>query len=342
MEYGNVLKRAWRITWRHRVLWIFGVAAALFGAGNQGGGGGGNSLQYIFRSSDIQNLRNLPWFRRMPFSTGPFSNLRAGLPFILALLGLAFVVGLVLLIVGIFVRYTSFGAMIGLVNTVEEDNGEVITFQWGLRVGWRRFLPLFAIDILISIGRFVLVMILAVLFVLGVLVAVLPAIFFFRAGNIWVVLGIMWGVGTGLVLLLLLLLLGLAISALVTILRMFAFRASIIEEQNVFDALGWAFTLLRTRLWESVVMWVLVALINVALSVVMIPLVLLGIGGIVGPALAVLRLTRSFAGAILAAFPALLGMMVIGLFVGGLYLVFRSTVWTLTFRALRGEASVEG
>ncbi|MFP3896113.1 MAG: hypothetical protein ACLFV5_04620 [Anaerolineales bacterium] len=335
MEYGKVLKRAWEITWRYKVLWIFGLAATLFGAGNQRGGGG-NSLQYLFGDSDIENLqRSLPWFRRAPFSPDALPGLQLVGPFILAILGFVFVMGLVFFIAGIIVRYTSLGAMIGLVDTVERNDEEVVTFQRGLRTGWGRLLSLFAIDILISIGAFILVMVLVVLFVLGVLVAVLPAIPLLRAGDGLVVVGILWGVGTGGFLLLLLLLVGLAISAFVTILRMFAFRASVIEEETVFDALKRAFTLLRARLWASVVMWVLLGLINVALSVVMIPLVLLGVGGMVAPALAVLRLTRSFAGAVLVALPALLGVILISLFIGSLYLVYRSTAWTLAFRQLR-------
>lgn len=336
MEYGKVLKRAWEITWRHRVLWIFGVVATIFGAGNQPGGGGGSGLQYAFRGLDMENLwRVLPFFGRVPFSPDALPGFQVVGPFILALLGFAFMMGLVFLIVGILVRYTSFGAMIDLVNTAEVCDDEGVTFQRGLRTGWRRFLPLFAIDILISIATFVLVTILVVLFVVGVLLAVLPAIPFFRAGNLLVLVGILWAVGVGLFVVLFLLFLGLAISAFTTVLRMFAFRASVIEEQNVFDALGRSFTLLRARLWASLVTWVLLALINVVLSVVMIPVVLVGIGGMIGPMLAVLRLTRSVFGAILVAFPAMLGMALISLFIGGLYLVFRSTMWTLAFRALR-------
>lgn len=339
MEYGKVLKRAWHITWRHKVLWIFGVAAVLFGAGNRrgGGGGGGNGMQYVFGTQDLGRWqRGLPWG-----GACPFLNWQTALPLILGILGIVLVMGLLFAIAGIIVRYTSFGALIGLVDTAETDGEEEVTFRRGLRTGWRRFLPLFAIDILISIGTFIVVVILLLLFALGVLVAVLPAIPFFQAGNALIVLGILWAVGIGLFLLLFLLLVGLAVSAFVMVLRMFAFRASVIEKENVFEALGQAFTLLRTNLWPSLVMWVLLVLINVAVGVVMVPVMLLGIGGMVGPGLAVFGMTRSVGGAILVALPALLGMVLVGLFIGGVYLVYRSTVWTLTFRALRGEVPAE-
>ena len=39
-NFGEILTRAWQITWKYKVLWIFGILA---GCTNGGGGGGGNS-----------------------------------------------------------------------------------------------------------------------------------------------------------------------------------------------------------------------------------------------------------------------------------------------------------
>jgi hypothetical protein len=44
-NFGEILTRAWEITWKHRVLWIFGILASCGrggGGGNGGGSGGGN------------------------------------------------------------------------------------------------------------------------------------------------------------------------------------------------------------------------------------------------------------------------------------------------------------
>src|SRR3990172_4054264 len=45
MDYGAILSRAWKITWNHKILWVFGFLAGLAsgggGGGNAGGGGGG-------------------------------------------------------------------------------------------------------------------------------------------------------------------------------------------------------------------------------------------------------------------------------------------------------------
>jgi len=42
-NYGEVLTRAWQITWKYKVLWIFGILAGCArGGGGSGGGGGGS------------------------------------------------------------------------------------------------------------------------------------------------------------------------------------------------------------------------------------------------------------------------------------------------------------
>ena len=46
LNFGEVLSRAWQITWKYKVLWIFGILAGCTnggGGGSGGGSGGGNS-----------------------------------------------------------------------------------------------------------------------------------------------------------------------------------------------------------------------------------------------------------------------------------------------------------
>lgn len=42
-NFGEVLTRAWQITWKYKVLWIFGILAGCTNGGGGGGGGGGNT-----------------------------------------------------------------------------------------------------------------------------------------------------------------------------------------------------------------------------------------------------------------------------------------------------------
>lgn len=48
MDYGYVLRRAWEIIWKFKVLWIFGILAS---CGQASGSGGGNS-GYRFSSEN--------------------------------------------------------------------------------------------------------------------------------------------------------------------------------------------------------------------------------------------------------------------------------------------------
>ena len=48
MDFGEVLGKAWRIVWKHKVLWIFGIFAGCSSGG--GGGGGGSGWQQSWGS----------------------------------------------------------------------------------------------------------------------------------------------------------------------------------------------------------------------------------------------------------------------------------------------------
>ncbi len=334
MEYGRIIKRAIDITFRQKVLWIFGIAAAIFG-GMEGGRGGGQGLQYTFSPGTLPRFE-IP---RMPSPTPPFGPMvprvpwESIVPIVLLILGIIAVFGILWAIVSIIVRYTSFGALIGMVNQVEEV--EQTTFQSGLRTGWGRLLPLFVINLIIGIVGIIFAVALVILMIIGGLFAAIPAILLFSVSEGAGVAGILIGVIIGLGLILLLILLAVAFSAAVTIVRELAFRASVIENRGIFEALGAGLTLLRTRLRETVLMWLLLALIRLALNILAIPLVLLGMVIILIPALLGGMLTESPLIALLGATPGIFLVLLAGLFIGGLVLVFYSAVWTLTFRELQ-------
>ncbi len=55
MDYGEVLTKAWKIIWKHKILWIFGILAS-FANGSGGGGGGSNTSFSGEGSNPISNL----------------------------------------------------------------------------------------------------------------------------------------------------------------------------------------------------------------------------------------------------------------------------------------------
>ena len=342
MEYGRIIRRALDTTWRHKVLWVFGIAAALFGGGRGGGGGGG--LQYVFSGRDVEQWRQkVPWipgrpFEPWPWPQTPLPDWQAVVPVVLAVVAILLVVAFLVFIASIIIRYTSLGALAGMVDEVERT--EHTSFKSGLTKGWSRLLRLFAIDLIIGIVVFVIVMALIVLATIAILLASAPAILLFQAGTGAGVAGILWAVAVGLGLVLVFILVGLALAALTTLIREFAFRACVIDGKGIFGALGAGIALTRSRSREAVLMWLLLLAINLAVGLVAIPLALLGVGGILGPALLTFTTTRSVLAAIGVALPFVLIIALLSAAIGGIYLTFRSAVWTLTYRELRADQTL--
>lgn len=53
MDFGKILTKAWKIIWKHKILWLFGVLAGCGASGSSGGGGGGgggSSVSTMFRN----------------------------------------------------------------------------------------------------------------------------------------------------------------------------------------------------------------------------------------------------------------------------------------------------
>lgn len=335
MDYGRIIRRALEITWRYKVLWIFALLVTLFG-GFQGGNSGlsstSNTIRYDVNSGDIQR-----WWNGLP--GGPFGGINAPnwgaiLGAIAGVLAVLVIIALILTIVGIIVRYTSMGAMIGMVDEVER--GGDTSFRSGLSRGWSRFLRLFAINLLLGVATFIALIPMFVALILGVGLIVGPVVAMTSGGRALPPMGVLWIIIVALAMLALIIVYAIALTGLVTLLREYAFRACVIERRGVFDSLGMAWRLFRTRFGDSLLLWLFMVGINLAIGVVTIPLVLLGIGSIVVPALLVGGATRSVVGALIAAAPFLIVVAVVTLFLNVLYVTFYSSYWTLGYRELRG------
>jgi len=281
----------------------------------------------------------MPFMPGMPFGGRAWPQIEQWAPVVAAVVGVLFVVALVFFVVGVIVRYTSVGAMVGMVNDVEQS-GET-HLRTGFRQGWRRFLRLFAMDLILRIvvGIVAIGVVIVFALVAGLIIGV-PVFVLINTmdGPNW--LAIVWGVGIGLILLLLFIAAMLALGALSTLVREFSFRSSVIDQRGVFDALGDGAALTRGRLRESVLMWLLLAAINLAIGLISLPFLLLGIGLVAAPAIFAAEAVNSPTG-LLVGIPFLLLLVLVALFVGGLYQVFSSAVWTLTYRELKSTPVLE-
>lgn len=340
MSSDKIIRRAMEITWRHKVLWIFGVVAAVFGASYAQGAGGGprNWLQITGSSQDWDRLQRVVPFQ-LP-SPAAWANIAAALAGIVTVLIL---VGLAALVIGTIARYTSDGALMAGVDEIERTG--TTRFNSGLRAGWSRMLRLFAVDLLIGIGALFLVLPIVVILLLGLGLVIGPAIALGVGGSEGAVAaGVIWGVLTFIVWLVVTIAVCAAIGVALTLLREYALRFVVISKRGIFDSIGDAYRLATHNLRPSLLMWLFLWLISLGVGIVMIPIVLATLGATAAVFIAAYSLTRSAVVLGLMSIPALLVVGGASALWSGIYHTFFSAAWTLTFRQLHDQepAVVQG
>jgi hypothetical protein len=334
MDYGKILKRSAELTWHNKLLWVLGILAALFSgsAGNPGSG-----MQYTTNSQELRRLwGNTPFpdfpVGRMPLRWEQFAAIGVGVAVLI------FLAVMVLAVVGAIVRYTSEGALVAAVDDL--DGGRKPTFREAIGRGWKRFLRLLAQDLVIglvtAIGVMVLLLVYAI--VAGLLLA--PGIVMIANDGGARGLGIAWVVLLGLVFGLILMALLVAIGAITTAVQAYAQRASVLELEGVFDAIGSGLKLFRARWRQSVAMWLWLALVSLVIGLVMVPVVLLLLALVAAPSAGLYALSRSPLLTGVVAVPLFTAFILVMLWIGGLLTAFKSAVWTLTYNELMAEGEV--
>lgn len=164
LNFGDILSRAWKITWGNKILWVFGVLAIL----GQGGGGGGNQ-GVSFDASDFQSgpggLPDLPpEFDRFFERIADLGDLLV--PIVLALVCLGILLSIVFFLLSIVGR----GGLIGGAQLADANGKVSFGEAWG--AGLSNLGRLFLIRLLLALPVIVLV-ILAV--VIGVAAGVMMA-----------------------------------------------------------------------------------------------------------------------------------------------------------------------
>lgn len=304
MDYGKLLKRAVEITWRHRALWLFGFLLALFTGG--WGSRGSQGMQYTIDQSELA---------RPEWVLG------------LALLVLFMV--FVVIVLATVLNNISRGALIGMVREVEETGDTHVRSGW--RIGRSRLWSLIGIDLVTVIPAIIVGMTLTAL-ALTPLLLLIPygqASLSQREGL--TVVGILLVVILSLVALAVIIVAGTALG----VVREFAYRQCVLDGQRVWPSIREGYRMVRAHLRHVGIMWLLLFGIDLAAGVIAFPLVLVGSGVVAGTAAAVYATTQSVISAIVAGivlgFPALL--LTAG--IGGVYLVFRSSAWTLAYEELQ-------
>jgi hypothetical protein len=327
MDYIALLKRAFQITIKYRALWIFGFFLALCSASGGGGNGGGSS-------GGSQTFDNNGNGFDIPLESIPLpENLWLVIGGIVAAI-LCFI--LFLVVVGIIVRAVTRTALIGMVDQIEET--ETVTIRDGWRIGWsKRAWTVFLVSAIVHVP-------LIIIFAPLLLVALSPFALAFLENMGLLILGIVAGIG-----LLLLWILALIIVIIVAWpLLELGWRYAVLRKMGAIESLKASYTLIRENLKTVAIMVLLLigvvigwALVSFILTIIVVLLGLL-VGGVTG--LIVFLITwKWWAALLVGVLPFLLVIILCLTFAQGVYLIFRSSVWTLTFRelTLTGQVSSE-
>ena len=351
LNHMNILKRAWRIVWSYRVLWAFGIILALTtgGGGSSGSNGAGYSgrggSDFRFESpAGIQRQlgemgESLGEFFEQTFSEGIVpAGIIAG---VIALgVGLACLT-LLLIVASTIARYVAENALIKLVDDYEET-GERRSVKAGFRMGWSRAaFRQWLINLVITVPIVVVV-------ILAIALSLAPLLAWTMKNTIVGIFGTVAAIG----LFFLVILATIVISAIAGLVKKLAFRATSMEKLGVFAGIGRGLQLLRENLKDVGLMWLIMFGIGLAFTVLMIPVVLLtliiagvacgllflGAGGVAG--LFFSGIAHWIIGSIIGLSVFVLLVIIPLTFIGGLYEVYKSSVWTLSYRELAALASL--
>lgn len=329
MDHLKVLKQALQITWRYRALWVFGILVAL--TTSRGGGNGGQA-----------SYRGNGGFPSFPGQVTP-PEIPPQVVGTLIVLGLGLVcLAMILVIVGIVVRYVATTALIGMVDDYA-GTSEKRGIRWGINWGWSRTAwRLFLIDLLIGLP-------VAVAFIVLFLLALAPLLLWATGDETAGIIGTLATAAMIIPLILLLIVVSVVLSLLIHFFR----RACALEGVGVIEAIRQGYSLVRRHLTDVGVMWLIMVGLGLAWLFVIIPLMIvlvllgLGIGGLSalfvgGLASLILKGAVPWVLAVIVGLPIFILVFAIpALFLGGLLEVFRSSVWTLTYRELRSLEAVE-
>ena len=324
MDYIALIKRAFWITLRFRALWLFGFFLALCSVTSSGGGGSssGSSSSYP------------------PSGSGGFEQ---GMPFDMASvpqeiwLMIGGVVGSIVvtlccllllgIVIGTIVRAVTRTAIIGMVDQIEET--EAATVKDGWRLGWsKQAWTTFIINLLITIPPIII-------FGALLLVVALPLLLVFFENTGLMILGIVFTVG----LMLLWILAVIAFTIIVKPFQELGWRYAVLHHKGAIESLQAGYALIRQNLQDVAV--VVILQIGLGMAWVLGSIVLVLIIGLLAlfvaliPGAITYLLTQVWWIALMVGLAVFVGLFIFPMIlVNGLYLIFRSAIWTLTFREL--------
>lgn len=317
MEYGALIRQSWRLTWRHRFLWVLGLfTGSTLGSCSAPVGDGGSS-QWRMDQRELEGAA--PSIARAVDDVGLWVTQNLGL----ALLAVA-----VLVLIGLALLVVSLIAQGGMATATSElARGRDITagraWSAGLRLFWR-YLLLWLTFIGLTIALFLAIAaILAVVFMVGSVASGASQVVLYALGVL---------LALALIVAAVVVLIGLSIAAA------FAQRAIAVEDLGPIAALESGIRLLRSHLGTSLLVW----LIGIGLGIASGIAVVIGIVVAVIPLGLIGALLFATAGGVSTALVAygvlaLLVLIAVAWLLSAIVNTFFWNYWTIAYLTLSGR-----
>ena len=293
-NFGEILTRAWQITWKYKVLWIFGILASCT-QGSGGGSGGGSNSGYRAGPYD-QNLS--PELKQFFYKIENAGEWMVDNWWIFIVIGLV-----ILLLIAVSVFLGTIG-QIGLIKgsyKAEKEEPEKLVFGELFSASLPYFWKVFGLSLLIFLAVMLLI---APIIVLGAMtvVCLLPVI--------CILIPIAW---------------------IVSVIVEQANRAIVLENMNIFDALKRGWEIAKSNIGPLLIISLILFGINLVIGLVIaIPILIVVIPALIGFVASEGRAIAplyTIAACICAYIP-------VSLVANGILITFTQSTWTLTYMRL--------
>lgn len=298
LDYKELVVKSFRLVWRHKWLWVFGLFA--------GGGGGGGNFNFNPGSQNSWKPNGAdPRMDAFVAHAGRWVSAHIGLIILLA--GLLFLFFFVLSVFSII----SQGALISAADSLDKD--EETSFGRSFSVGLANFWSV------IGFGLLLFLIILAPIFVIGIMLAVSVA----AAGPFAALLFIP------------LIFLGIPAVLVLGMMSVLGLRIIVIDGQGAASAVPQAWRLLWRRIGPVIITWLINMGLAIAFGLALVAVLLL-LAVPVGIA-AYLAFRHGFNLVKLAVF-VFIGLVIFAVFLvaAAAFGAYQSTYWTLAYRQLKG------
>lgn len=315
MDYGRIISRAWKITWRYRALWILGIFAGISGCQASGGSSGHGSGDFSLPDGSTVS-------RDWSGDLGSVArHAEQWLPLLVAGIGLLVILGIVWMVLHVAAR----GGLVVGANAAEEDRRLSLGTLWGS--GFGRFWPLVGVDLLLRFPVFVAGLVLLVAIVVPILGLVAGG----GQPDSAMVVPVCGSLAIGLPALF-------VFAAVLDMLHPLAERYVVLGVQGPLQATGNAWRFFRARFKHTFLMWLLSGALNLAVEFIVAAVVVALVLVFAVPA-GMTALSSMYGVAWgLAGIGILLLIVVLVLF-SGVWGTFSSALWTMFFRDVTGMSA---